>query len=609
MSAPRRVVGVDIGNSTTEACLAEVNGEEVRYLSSWLTKTTGVKGTLANLAGAKEAVKGALNKAGVDKRLDLVLINEATPVLSGMAMETITETVITESTMVGHNPTTPGGEGLGVGMTTSWPDLGAVEPDAKVIVIIPKAVSFTEAAKGLSAAIERGGKVVGCIVQRDDARLIANRIPISIPIVDEVRDIERVPVGMLAAVEVALPGHTIQQLSNPYGLASHLDLDAEQTKMISPVARALVGLRSAVVVRTPKGEIRDRKIPAGKLFLVGTERTHEVGVDEGAEEIMRAVRRMQPLEDVRGESGTNAGGMLSRVKSTMADLHGMELSEVTIDDLLAVETFVPQEVRGALSGEISLESAVALAAMVRTTHGPMKRLAELLEGELGCEVRVGGVEAEMALRGALTTPGTAAPIALLDLGGGSTDAAYLDGEAQLRTTHVAGAGDLVTRLIASELGLEDMEVAEHLKRHPIAKVESPFHIRLEDGTVTFMEEPVPAEMFARVVTLVDGAPYSVVPVKQSLEKIVAIRRDAKRKIFVTNALRSLEAVAPGNNPRRLGFVVLLGGSSLDFEIPEMISQATAELGLVCGAGNVRSVEGPRNAVATGLVVAHAEVSA
>lgn len=609
MSAPRRVVGVDIGNSTTEACLAEVNGEEVRYLSSWLTKTTGVKGTLANLAGAKEAVKGALNKAGVDKRLDLVLINEATPVLSGMAMETITETVITESTMVGHNPTTPGGEGLGVGMTTSWPDLGAVEPDAKVIVIIPKAVSFTEAAKGLSAAIERGVKVVGCIVQRDDARLIANRIPISIPIVDEVRDIERVPVGMLAAVEVALPGHTIQQLSNPYGLASHLDLDAEQTKMISPVARALVGLRSAVVVRTPKGEIRDRKIPAGKLFLVGTERTHEVGVDEGAEEIMRAVRRMQPLEDVRGESGTNAGGMLSRVKSTMADLHGMELSEVTIDDLLAVETFVPQEVRGALSGEISLESAVALAAMVRTTHGPMKRLAELLEGELGCEVRVGGVEAEMALRGALTTPGTAAPIALLDLGGGSTDAAYLDGEAQLRTTHVAGAGDLVTRLIASELGLEDMEVAEHLKRHPIAKVESPFHIRLEDGTVTFMEEPVPAEMFARVVTLVDGAPYSVVPVKQSLEKIVAIRRDAKRKIFVTNALRSLEAVAPGNNPRRLGFVVLLGGSSLDFEIPEMISQATAELGLVCGAGNVRSVEGPRNAVATGLVVAHAEVSA
>ena len=30
-------------------------------------------------------------------------------------METITETIITESTMIGHNPNTPGGEGVGVG--------------------------------------------------------------------------------------------------------------------------------------------------------------------------------------------------------------------------------------------------------------------------------------------------------------------------------------------------------------------------------------------------------------------------------------------------------------------------------------------------------------
>lgn len=32
-------------------------------------------------------------------------------------METITETIITESTMIGHNPKTPGGLGLGVGTT------------------------------------------------------------------------------------------------------------------------------------------------------------------------------------------------------------------------------------------------------------------------------------------------------------------------------------------------------------------------------------------------------------------------------------------------------------------------------------------------------------
>ena len=47
------------------------------------------------------------------KHARTVLLNEATPVISGLAMETITETIITESTMIGHNPTTPGGEGLG----------------------------------------------------------------------------------------------------------------------------------------------------------------------------------------------------------------------------------------------------------------------------------------------------------------------------------------------------------------------------------------------------------------------------------------------------------------------------------------------------------------
>ena len=54
-----------------------------------------------------------------------MLVNEATPVISGLAMETITETVITESTMIGHNPETPGGIGLGVGTTVPFDRLSA----------------------------------------------------------------------------------------------------------------------------------------------------------------------------------------------------------------------------------------------------------------------------------------------------------------------------------------------------------------------------------------------------------------------------------------------------------------------------------------------------
>jgi len=55
----------------------------------------------------------ALEKAGWSredfKKVDLVCLNKAAPVIGDVAMETITETIITESTMIGHNPSTPGG--------------------------------------------------------------------------------------------------------------------------------------------------------------------------------------------------------------------------------------------------------------------------------------------------------------------------------------------------------------------------------------------------------------------------------------------------------------------------------------------------------------------
>jgi diol dehydratase reactivase alpha subunit len=88
-----------------------------------------------------------------------------------------------------------------------------------------------------------------------------------------------------------------------------------------------------------------------------------------------------------------------------------------------------------------------------------------------------------------------------------------------------------------------------------------------------------------------------------------VRREAKRRVFVVNALRALRQVAPGTNLRGLDFVVLLGGSALDFEIPDLIADALAPYGVVCGTGNVLGTEGPRNAVASGLVRAHAALVA
>ena len=40
--------------------------------------------------------------------------------IGDVAMETITETIITESTMIGHNPQTPGGVGVGMEPPSPW---------------------------------------------------------------------------------------------------------------------------------------------------------------------------------------------------------------------------------------------------------------------------------------------------------------------------------------------------------------------------------------------------------------------------------------------------------------------------------------------------------
>lgn len=610
--ATRTVVGVDIGNSTTEASLATIDADGTpTFIGVALTRTTGIKGTVKNVEGVAKAVVWSLQGAGLALAdLDLVLLNEATPVISGLAMETITETIITESTMIGHDPRTPGGRGLGVGTIVEFAALAEITTGEPIIPVVPGNVDFDLVAATINAAAHRGVEITGAILCNDDAVLVSNRLETKIPIIDEVSRIEAVPRGMIAAVEVAAPGQSIRTLSNAYGLATIFGLDPDQTRVVSPVARALTGNRSAVVVRTPSGDVADRTIPAGALSLIGAKKTATIDVSRGATELMAAVERVSPLVDVTGEAGTNSGGMIANVRQSMADLSHHALADVRIQDLLAIDTAVPQEVRGGVAGEVALENAVALAAMVRTKESGMKAVADAVAthlraaGATNVDVVVGGVEAEMAVLGALTTPGTDKPLVVLDLGGGSTDAAVIQADGGTDATHLAGAGDLVTKLIDAELGLDNLELAEEIKRCPLGKAESFFHIRLENGTVQFFEKPLPATAFARVVALGDTG-MSPIPTRHSLDRIRTVRRTAKERVFVVNALRALRSIAPGGDLRQIGFVVLLGGCALDFEIPQQIADAVAPYGIVCGTGNVRGTEGPRNAVASGLVASYA----
>ena len=600
------VAGVDIGNATTEVAIARIEGKDIEFLASGIGPTTGIKGTLKNINGVFMSLKNALNKLGMDySDLEEIRINEAAPVIGDVAMETISETVITESTVIGHNPTTPGGTGIGVGYSVMVDQLSKITDKMDVIVIVPSKVSFSEAADRMNA-VKDNVNITGAIMQADDGNLLNNRLDKKIPIIDEVTMIEKVPLGMECAIEVAPIGSVVSVLSNPYGIATLFNLSSDETKRVVPIARSLIGTRSGVVIKTPEGDVKERSIKAGTITIIGAKKEVVVDVDEGADRIMEGVAAIVEIEDIQGEVGTNAGNMLDKVRRVMAGLTNKHKKDIKIQDILAVDTFNPQKVKGGIADKFSLENAVGIAAMVKSDRLQMEMIAQVLTEKLNVPVYVGGVEADMAIKGALTTPGTNIPLAIVDMGAGSTDASIINREGKVKLIHLAGAGNMVSLLIQSELGLDDFEMAEDIKKYPLALVESLFHIRHEDGTVQFFSEPLDPSVFAKVVLVKEDDELVPLEGVESLEKVKQVRIEAKKKVFVTNAVRSLSKVSPTGSPKDIQFVVMVGGSALDFEVPNLVTDALAQYEIVAGRGNIRGCEGPRNAVATGLALACVE---
>lgn len=597
------IAGVDIGNSTTEVCIAQMDSEgRMRFLSSSSRATTGTKGTIANTAGIINGLEVAMERIGKNvKELSLICINEAAPVIGDTAMETITETIITESSMIGHNPSTPAGAGQATGTILYMQHLEDGKTGIPYIVVASSKYSYESIAETINSYAKKLS-IVGMILQADEAVLVENRLEQKIPIVDEVKYVEKIPEGIQAAIEVALVGQSIRMLSNPYGIATLLKLDANETKKVTPVAKSLIGKQSAVVIKTPFEHVKENKLPAGEIYFLGDTKA-SVNVDAGADKIMEVLSQTGKINDISGQSGTNVGNMLRNIKKGMGELTKEEASEIKITDILAVDTLAPVQIFGALAGETCMEKAVGVAAMVKTKQLPMEKIAEELKKRLHIYVKVAGVEAVMASLGALTTPGTKLPLAILDLGGGSTDAAIINENGSVVTTHKAGAGELVSMLIQTELSLSTRHIAEEIKKYPLAKVESLYHMRLENGAIHFFEEPIEPKYFGNVVLL---HPDKMIILEDDIpmEKIVAVRREVKKKVFVRNAMRALIEVAPEHNLRNIENVVLVGGSAQDFEVPEMLMEEFANYKIVCGRGNIRAIEGPRNAVATGLVMSY-----
>jgi len=226
--------------------------------------------------------------------------------------------------------------------------------------------------------------------------------------------------------------------------------------------------------------------------------------------------------------------MLAKIKQTLSRISNQPLDKISVRDLYAVDTMVPQMVTGGIAGEHSLNKAIALSAMVWTDKSLMSSLIDKLQDELNTALHIGGTEVNMALLGALTTPGVEKPLAVLDMGAGSIDAARSDTQGNVKAVHLAGAGDMVTMLINSELGIHNPLLAENIKIYPAAKVESPFHIRLEDDSLQFFKDPIKSDLLGRVVLLAQNGEMIPLPQAVALKKLVAVRRHAKKNVFIPN---------------------------------------------------------------------------
>lgn len=162
---------------------------------------------------------------------------------------------------------------------------------------------------------------------------------------------------------------------------------------------------------------------------------------------------------------------------------------------------------------------------------------------------------------------------------------------------------MVTKIINSELDLKDRGTAELIKKYPLAKCRRMLYLRFEDGSVKFASEPLPPELFSRVVIV---TPDGLVPIRSSkrltIDKIALVRREAKKKVFLVNVERALRAVAPEGDIRSIGSVVLVGGSSQDFEIPDILSEYLASYRIAAGRANLLGFLEPHSAVALGLAM-------
>ena len=352
----------------------------------------------------------------------------------------------------------------------------------------------------------------------------------------------------------------VHDLADAVRISALTGLDRTEHADAEAIANQLRGIRDAAIA------IFDER----RATPVSPGRTTHVKVDDDIRDLREVAN--SPLR-------AREGGSLAFDASTwqpFADLWAVDLAEVA--DTSAIR---PRSVN---------ERAISCATLADTTGDPTDVPARILSEQLGLPVFLASSEATAARIGALSTPAANPDALVLDLGGGTIDAASSSDHSIV----VAGAGDLLTAAVAHLLNIP-RGAAEWVKREPSARLEGPHVLVGEDGVRRFVDVPVTADA---VGSLVVPGPAGLLPFNGHLApgEWRMLRQQLKRAVISRNIKRATSGIDTARD------AILVGGPAGDTELLSMAVRALP--GCTPGRADVAGQLGHRWAVAYGLTLLH-----
>jgi hypothetical protein len=556
------VAGIDVGNHTTEIVVGRTCSGGVETVAHAAAPTRGRKGSQESLAGAAALLHRLEVDAGVT--VDQIALARIRPVDTATApLPPPSSPRAPVRSLRRPDASTPAGTGHGVGRHVP---LGALSGDVvagPVIVSVDAGIDFEDAARAITTAVGRGWRIAGVLAAQDDAVLIRNRIPVDVPVVDEVT-LDGLAPGALVAVEVVAEGRAYRAMADPIALSAALQLGHADIHHVAEFTRELAD--SPAIAVTPRTAPLPPPARDDDFVDCRVDGTVVRYPPAAAQSLLRAE---PPGCAVR-----------LRLSAIAAAEHGIEVDDAYFTDLSAIDSgaWLRRGVADTRGTVVALLAADDVADAADTLAGLTGRRAVTI-----------ATEPAAAARGARSTPGLPPDALVCDIGGGTIDVIGAG-----RTVTAAGAGETITTAVARTLGIP-RALAERVKRTPALRVEGPHVAHEEDGRRVFLDSPAPADAIGRLCT---RGSAGLVPFSRRLaaEEWRSLRLAIKQETVAANIARALRAF-----DALPGVLVLAGGGALDDELMRTVGESLRGIPVAVGRADIDGVHGPRFAVASGLV--------